>query len=135
MPYFLASLLLIAGVAWGGARIECAAPAHDFGAVGGTGIVSHVFLIANAGDATLKIDWTRVCCGATAEWATNTVAVGTNTALRVTLALEGKLGQVERAIYVMSNDPVTPVFRLTLTATTPVRRREQTDGLTGKRSQ
>ena len=61
----------------------------------------------------------RVCCGATAEVATNRVAAGTNTTLRVTLALAGKQGQVEKAIYVMSNDPVAPVFRLSIMAAVP----------------
>ena len=110
-------ILLIAGTAFAaGPRLECVAPAHDFGAVGSTTVVAHVFLIVNAGDAPLQIDWTRVCCGATADWATNVVAVGTSTTLRVTLAMAGKMGRVERAIYVMSNDPIRPIFRLTLTA-------------------
>ena len=111
----MTGMLLAAGATLAGPRMECAGPAYDFGAVSSTAVVSHVFVIANMGDAPLKIDWVRVCCGATADLATNAVAAGTNITLRVTMALDGKQGQVERAIYVTANDPVAPVLRLTLT--------------------
>ena len=108
-------LLLGAGAALAGPRVECAAPAYDFGSVSSTSVVSHVFVIANTGDAPLKIDGVRVCCGATADLATNVVAVGTNTTLRVNVSMHGKQGQVERAFYVTVNDSATPLLRLTFT--------------------
>ncbi len=116
MGQMIGVMWLAVGAALAGPQMECVGPAHDFGSVSRTSVVSHVFVIANSGDAPLKIDWTRVCCGATADWTTNVVAAGTSTTLRVTLAMAGKIGRVERAIYVMSNDPVRPIFRLTLMA-------------------
>ena len=115
MPYVLCLLLFISGVAFAaGPRLECAATTHDFGTVASTAVVTQVFVLANSGDAPLKIEWTRACCGVTAELATNVVAAGTNTTLRLVLTLNGQLGRVEKAIYVMSNDPAQPVCRLVL---------------------
>ena len=119
MSYLMSILMLMAGTALAGPRLECTASAYDFGVVASTAVVTHVFVLANVGDEPLRIDWTRVCCGSTAEVATNRVPAGTNTTLRVTLAMAGKQGQVEKAVYVMSNDPVTPVFRLSIMATVP----------------
>ena len=115
MGQMIGWMLMAAGVVFAGPRMECVGPAQDFGSVSSTSVVSHVFVIANTGDSPLKIDWVRICCGATADLATNAVAAGTNTTLRVTVSMEGKLGQVERAIYVTANDPVAPVLRLTMT--------------------
>jgi hypothetical protein len=102
-----------------GPRLACSAPLYDFGRADSTVNVSHVFLLTNTGDAPLSIKRVRVCCGATAMLGTNTIAAGTSTTLRVTLALDGKLGRVEKAIYVLSNDPVAPIFRLALTGEAP----------------
>lgn len=115
-------LLFFAGLASGASpRLECAAPAHDFGVVASTAVVAHVFSLSNTGDAPLKIDWVRACCGVTADLSTNVVAAGTNTSLRLTLTLDGQSGRVQKAIYVNSNDPKHPVYRLVLSAS-PVTR-------------
>ena len=114
MNYILSILTLCAGAAMAGPKLECADATYDFGVVASTAVVSRVFQLANRGDAPLRIEWTRACCGATADLSTNEVAAGTNAALRITLALDGKMGRVEKAIYVMSNDPLVPVFRLTV---------------------
>lgn len=94
--------------------IHCDEPVFSFGDRSTAASVAHVFVIWNRGDAPLEISRVRACCGATATLADQVVAPGTNTTVRVVASLRGRRGQVQRNIYVASNDPRQPQYRLGL---------------------
>lgn len=96
-------------------RIACKEADYSFGTVTeDSKTVEHVFTIANEGDATLQIGNIRGCCGATVSMATNFIAPGSNTALKVVLSLQGRNGDLRKSIYVSSNDPKQPYFQVRL---------------------
>jgi len=97
-------------------RIACSAPTYDFGKVGNTSQVTHVFLVANEGTAPLVISSVDSGCGCTAAKAgTNAIAPGGDTAVTVKFDTANRSGPQHKAIYVQSNDHVNPIFRLELT--------------------
>lgn len=107
-------LLPLATVAAGTPSIACSEVEYQFGAMEDKLDVEHVFTIRNQGDAPLVIGNVRACCGATATISTNTIAPGSNAALKVVFALRGRNGEQHKAIYVASNDPKSPYLQLRL---------------------
>ncbi|MFZ4396837.1 MAG: DUF1573 domain-containing protein [Kiritimatiellia bacterium] len=107
--------VLLASTVHAAPKITCKAAESSFGTVaenGGT--VEHVFTIENEGDAVLQIGYVRACCGSTASIATNSIAPGSNTALKVVLSMSGRHGEVRKSIFVGSNDPKQPYFQVRL---------------------
>ena len=97
-------------------RIACSAPAYDFGKVGNTAQVVHVFQVANEGAIPLVIKSVDTGCGCTAaKSGSNTVGPGSNTEVTVKFDTANRSGPQRKAIYVQSNDRVNPIFRLELT--------------------
>ena len=93
-------------------QIVCERPVYDFGVVGPTQVVQHVFVMENRGGAPLVITRVHGCCGATMELGAKTIAPGTNTTFEIKLTLAGRRGQVNKAFYLHSNDPMTPIYQL-----------------------
>jgi hypothetical protein len=110
-----AALLALCGQIVSAAPVlTCTEPVWDFGRIRNTETIRHTFTLANTGDGTLEIDRLRVCCGATAELSTNRVPPGGAAALSVDLRLLGRTGRQHKSIYVVSNDPASPFFRIEL---------------------
>jgi len=90
---------------------------HNFGDLREGQIVSHSFIIKNTGTDTLKIFNVRTSCGCTAaEMPKKILAPGDSTVLRVTFNTKNKKGAQQKYIYLTSNDPQTPKFKLVLKA-------------------
>ena len=94
--------------------LSCDAPVYDFGIEEDAKTVAHIFELRNTGDAPLAVSDVRVCCGGSASFTTNMIAAGDVAPLTLSLSLKGRSGAMEKAFYVMSNDPKQPVYRLAL---------------------
>ena len=133
-----AALLLIAALATrtlgassnDAPRIACAEPAYDFGALDNSRAIAHTFTISNAGSAELVIGNVRACCGSTARLDHDRLPPGSNATLAVTLSLAGRTGPIHKSIYLASNDPIQPFFRISLSgAATAAIRPAQPDAI------
>jgi len=97
-------------------RIDCPIPLLDFGQVANENVIVREFRIRNTGGADLAIDKVRTSCGCTAtEMARTTIPPGGQEPLRVRFKVGQRRGQQTKYIYVLSNDPLQPSYRLTLT--------------------
>ncbi len=91
------------------------APEFEFGSRDNEEKVDHSFTVINVGTAELKITDVKTTCGCTvAELKKKQLAPGEETSIDVTLNLKGKQGPQQKQITVMSNDPATPAYKLTL---------------------
>lgn len=96
-------------------RLVCEKPTHDFGTVKNRDIVEHTFLLQNRGDADLVIDRVRTSCGCiTTQLAKHAVPPGGETGIAAKLSLKGRSGRQDKYVYVHSNDPNSPIFKLKL---------------------
>jgi len=99
-------LSLSAGPGFGGEpKAACDNPVFDFGAADDQATISHAFVLKNIGTAPLLIKKVHGCCGASTELKDSTIPPGSNTTLNVSLSLKGRLGRVEKHLFVESNDP------------------------------
>ena len=117
--FLFASFALLAGNVFAGTspRIACNEPEYQFDERANTGVVEHVFLVENRGDAPLQIGSVRACCGTGASIATNEIAPHTNTALVVSVSIGGIRGPVQKTFYIGSNDPSQPYLQLRVIGT------------------
>lgn len=90
----------------------CAAPSHDFGVVTGSCMVSNVFIVENHGDAPLRLGDMRVCCGGTMQVSAKAIPPGRRAAIAVSLSMHGRSGLQNKSVYVETDDPLYPWFRL-----------------------
>ncbi len=95
---------------------------YEFGEVLSGQILTHVFLLSNAGDTALDITNVRTGCGCTgAAWQTATLAPGVSIPLEATFSTEGYHGRVTgKTVYVDYKDQsyaATRTLSLTLSAT------------------
>jgi hypothetical protein len=95
-------------------QLACDEPLYDFGNVSDTAPLTHSFVLWNRGTAPLRISNVRACCGGKAKAAADEVAPGTNTTVAVELSLRGRSGPQDKSVYVASNDPRQPYYRLRL---------------------
>jgi len=101
-----------------GPRLVCDEPVHDFGVVPNAESVDHTFLLCNEGDAPLTIDRVRSSCGCTTtRLGSKVVPAGGTVELAVKLSLRGRRGRQAKSIYVHSDDPVTPRYKLGIACT------------------
>ncbi len=111
---FLASMT--ASGASAAPKIHCDNPVHNFGTIWSHDSVKHGFVIKNVGDAPLEIKRIRKTCGCTiVEGKPQTIAPGASATIRAEIRGKTLRGKVSKAINVESNDPKTPVYRLTFT--------------------
>jgi len=109
---FLALCALAAGAA---PVAVCSAPTHDFGVRTDDGVVKHLFRIENKGDRPLVLQAGRACCGAKLTLPERPVPPGQGVDLPVELALRGRDGKINKALYIHTNDPALAVLKLELT--------------------
>lgn len=87
-------------------KIKFKETAWDFSKVKQGEVVSHEFVFANEGDATLDIQKVSTSCGCTAALVSaDKVAPGKEGRISVKFDTRGYGGQVRKIIYVDSNDP------------------------------
>ena len=96
-------------------------PDYDFGAVEQGGKIHHVFAFANRGGATLVIEKVETSCGCTAALASaKEIPAGGRGEVSAEFSSSGFRGQVQKEVYVYSNDPATPKATLNITGTVQV---------------
>lgn len=98
--------------------LVCEEPLFDFGEQDNRNTVEHVFSLRNGGDMPLHIG--RVYAGCVCASATvgeTTLAPGAVGTVVARLVLHGRAGLQEKAFYVHTDDPGTPVLRLEMTGT------------------
>lgn len=103
--------------------LRCDQPVFQFGEVDPGQVISHSFVLVNPGSAPVRIINVRTSCGCTtAAMATNLLAPGQSTELVAGLDLKGRTGTQRKALYVESDDPVSPRLRLEMSGTvvTPI---------------
>lgn len=89
---------------------------HDFGTIAEGEIVTHNFEIQNTGDAELKIIQVHASCGCTAAAPGKmSLKPGEKTFVKVEFNSANRLGPQEKFIYISSNDPVHPQYKLIFT--------------------
>ncbi|MBA4405897.1 hypothetical protein C0389_01350 [bacterium] len=86
---------------------------HDFGTIVEGEIVTHKFEISNSGTAELVISQVRASCGCTAAKPDKMkLKPGEKTFVKVEFNSENRLGPQEKFVYVSSNDPINPEYKL-----------------------
>jgi hypothetical protein len=126
---FAAALAVLATAATAAPRLACDAPVHDFGATENTEAVRHVFRLRNDGDAPLHVDRVRACCGAAAAISATNLAPGATAEVTVRLSLLGRSGPQRKSLFVVSDDPAQPFYRLQFTGTSISRIELTPDGV------
>jgi hypothetical protein len=117
----LALLLFISGASvllaqLSAPRISVKAYNHDFGTIVEGEIVNHKYEIQNSGTSELKISNVRASCGCTAAKPDKmNLKPGEKTFVQVEFNSENRLGPQEKYVYISSNDPQNPEFKLTFT--------------------
>ncbi len=100
----------------GAPRLVVREPVFDFGSVERGATVEHTFVLANAGDATLRIDNVKSSCGCTvAVVSDRDVAPGREGRVTVTLDTARMAGTKTKTVTVYTNDPAAVSSGLTLT--------------------
>lgn len=98
-------------------RIFVDEPGYVFGTVEEGIQIPHVFKIQNMGGDILRITNVHTSCGCTVlNLASQQVSPGQATDLQVTMDTSLKQGMVNKVIDVQSNDPKTPLLKLSITA-------------------
>jgi hypothetical protein len=103
LPLFLAGSLTYGA---GQPRMKFRETAWDFGKVKQGEVVSHEFIFANEGDATLVIQRVSTSCGCTAALVSDEkIGPGKEGRIGVKFDTRGYGGPVKKLVYVDSNDP------------------------------
>lgn len=105
-------------VALGAPKISSDTMSYDFGTVLEGTVVSHTFVLTNSGDTALSISGVQTTCGCTtAALAKSTLAPGESVDLTVHFNTAHYQGQVQKTVYVRSDDPASPQLTLSLAGT------------------
>jgi len=112
---FVFSTLLL----WGeqAPRVSFKEDSWDFGKVDQGKVLTHEFNFTNEGDAPLQIKRVRTTCGCTAALVSEKkIAPGKSGKIKVTLNTRGFEGQLNKFVYVETNDPKQPQAQLSVKA-------------------
>lgn len=116
--------------AWGekAPRLKFKEDSWDFGKVDQGKIVTHVFHFTNQGDAPLVIKKVRSTCGCTAAMVSEKkIDPGKSGKIEIKLNTRGFEGQLNKYVFIDTNDPLQPQSRLTVTAAINVPPRPRID--------
>ena len=99
-----------------GPRVFCGETSFDFGEKSSDeSVIEHNFLIQNTGTADLEINKVQTTCGCTlAELEKSILQPGESTILKAKLTLAGRDGEIQKPIFIESNDPENPNFHLVM---------------------
>ncbi len=90
---------------------------YDFGDIDEGIVVKHNYTIKNAGDALLEITKIRASCGCTAaNPVKDKLEPGESTTMEVQFNTFRREGKQKKHVYIFSNDPDNPQYRVTFTA-------------------
>jgi hypothetical protein len=96
-------------------RIVCDQPTFDFGARDASEVVEHTFRLKNSGTTDLDISAIRPACGCTAANLTRqTIPPGESAELSTRLTLAGRNGEVQKPIFIETNDPANTALQLVI---------------------
>lgn len=94
-------------------KISVAKNHHDFGTIVEGEVVTHQFEVKNTGTAELVISQVRASCGCTAAKPEKmNLKPGEKTFVKVEFNSENRLGPQQKFVYVSSNDPNNPEYKL-----------------------
>lgn len=97
-------------------RITVKSDKHDFGTIVEGQVVSYKYEIQNTGTSELKISEVKASCGCTAAAPEKlNLKPGEKTSVKVEFNSENRLGPQEKFVYIFSNDPVNPQYKLNFT--------------------
>lgn len=114
----LLGVMSVSLVAIAAPKIASDTLSYNFGTVLEGTVVTHTFALSNSGDSALSITGVHTSCGCTtAALAKSTLAPGESVGLTVHFNTANYQGQVQKTVYVQSNDPTTPQLTLTITGT------------------
>lgn len=119
MKGLLITILFTATTLFGqvmGPKIFALEKEFDFGTVEQGEIVLHDYTITNNGDDVLVINRVRASCGCTAAKPDkNELKPGESTTIHVEFNSRNRKGRQKKYIYIYTNDPNSPEYRLKLT--------------------
>jgi len=103
------------GPVTGAPAIRMSETTKDFGQVWATGTLTHDFIVRNEGDQVLKLLSVKPSCGCTVAQGYDTdIPAGGQGKIPVSMDSKKLHGKFSKTVTVNSNDPVTPVLRLSL---------------------
>ena len=95
--------------------LQCEKPTFDFGNKDSSETVDHTFILKNTGTTNLEIQKVQPACGCTtAELEKKIIPPGESTKIAATLSLAGRGGEVQKPIFIESNDPANPTLQLVI---------------------
>jgi len=98
-------------------RLLISEKVHNFGAVDQGSTVETSFILKNDGKSSLNIRKLHASCGCTvASLAKEDLAPGEQVEMKIAFNTTGRRGNQQKSITIYSNDPVTPVQRVTVKA-------------------
>jgi hypothetical protein len=112
---FLVSAALVAQSA-SQPRVETQVVVHDFGTVPPGEKLEHDFALRNGGSSELTITQVQSSCGCTVASFDRTIAPGGEGRIHTELDTTDLRGALAKHVEVYTNDPSTPIVRLTLKA-------------------
>lgn len=106
-------VLLLAGFAWAGPKLDVDQSEYDFETVVQGEAVEHTFIFTNIGDELLVVDKVRSSCGCTAALITSkNLPPGESGELKIRFDSARFRGDVAKVVYLYTNDPFAPVTKL-----------------------
>ncbi len=97
-------------------KIQYSEKTYDFGNIHEGDVVTHNYVVWNAGTEDLKLERVRASCGCTAAQPDKDVlAPGDSTIIGVSFNSHGRTGVQRKYVYVFSNDPRNKQIRLAFT--------------------
>ncbi len=113
--FILFSVMIFAQ--FSGPKISVSKPVHDFGDISDNVTVSYEYEIINTGDQELTIVNVRPGCGCTAAKPDkNVLKPMESTKLKVSFNSSGRRGSQLKHIYIKTNDPNNPDYRISFKA-------------------
>jgi len=98
-------------------KISTLSGEYNFGDVKEGEILTHNFVIQNTGGEVLQINKVKASCGCTAAKPfKNEINPNDTTCINVRFDTNRRMGKQQKYVYVISNDPENPQFRLSFTA-------------------
>ena len=90
---------------------------HDFGKIKDSEVVETEFVLTNDGKSVLNFRKTKSSCGCTVAFmSANDIAPGESMNIKVEFNAKGRRGVQQKSITLYTNDPVSPVQRVTVKA-------------------
>ncbi|MBK8945917.1 MAG: DUF1573 domain-containing protein [Ignavibacteriae bacterium] len=98
-------------------KISALTTEFDFGNVREGEILNHKFIVQNTGGDVLQITKVKASCGCTAaQPSKNEIKPNDTTSINVRFDTNRRMGKQQKYVYIFTNDPENPQYRLSFTA-------------------